>query len=344
MAKRNIIGIGGSAGSTEPLKDILRHISPDSEACVFVTTHVAGHGPRLLIDVLRRACPLPVDVAEDGAPVRPGRVVVAAADRHLLVTDDGVVLGAGPRENMARPAIDPMLRSLALTFGPRVVGVILSGALSDGAAGLDAVERCGGLAVVQDPADAQVAEMPRAAVAATHPEHIAPAATIGPLLAALAMTEAPAASLCPEDLQIEVEIAAGERTGSGPLARFADPVALTCPTCSGVLSQVRTTRPLRFRCQIGHALTADLLYAQQDEAVEQALRVALRVMEERSELVRRMAADARRQGRSAVAELYEEREREYASHAETLRKAVLIGLRGVVATAEGNADPALQTS
>ena len=167
MSNRDIIVIGGSAGATAPLKQILSRLPPDLAAAVFVVLHIPAQGIGILSTVASSAGPLPVRQAENGMKIEPGQVYLGAPDHHLLVTEDRVFLGRGPRENMVRPAIDALFRSAALYHGPRVIGVLLSGLLSDGAAGLNAIKRCGGMAVVQDPADAISDEMPRRAMEAT---------------------------------------------------------------------------------------------------------------------------------------------------------------------------------
>lgn len=330
MAKRDIIGIGGSAGSTQALKSLLGELPAGMKASVFIATHLRAGRKQYLAEVLARVCALPVKVAEADEEIRPGQVYLAAPDCHLLVIRNRVVLGKGPRENMVRPAIDPMLRSLAMTYGSRVIGVILSGALNDGASGLHAIKHCGGLAVVQSPEDAEVAEMPLAALETVEADHLATAAAIGAVLPSLAETEAPASPSCTDLVRLEVEIAAGARLGTRKLEQVAAPAALTCPQCNGVLSQMGEAHPLRYRCQIGHAVTGEMLDDEQKAAAEEALRVAWRVMEERAELVSRMGKDARRQGRTMVAELYEGRHKEYVGHAEALRKAVLAGMEPMV--------------
>ncbi|WP_376100475.1 chemotaxis protein CheB [Roseomonas sp. CCTCC AB2023176] len=217
-------------------------------------------------------------------------------------------------------------RSAAAAYGSRVIGVVLSGLLNDGAAGLEAVARCGGLALVQDPADAIADEMPRSALAAVAAGLPVPSARLGDVLSELVREPAGPRIPVPPDIRLEVDIAAGERVDSSILSRIADPAAITCPNCHGVLSTVRGSRPLRFRCQVGHALTADVVAKEQENAVDEALRVALRVVEERAELVSRMAADGRNSGRRAVAEMYEERATEYRNYAETIRRAVLLSM------------------
>jgi two-component system chemotaxis response regulator CheB len=267
-----------------------------------------------------------VSRAVDGQPVERGRVYAAVPDRHLLLVDGIMRLGDGPRENMTRPAIDPLFRSAALAYGPRTVGVVLSGLLNDGASGLSAIKACGGTAVVQHPLDAHADQMPLAALEATDVDDVAPARDIGRLLAEIARADAGKSVACPDNLALEVEIAAGARLGSEELRKIADPSPLSCPDCQGVLSEVRGGHPLRFRCQIGHAYTADVLAARTDD-VDQAMRVALRIMEERVSLVTRMAEEARSTGRNVVAELYEARAEEYSRYASVLRQAAVASLR-----------------
>jgi two-component system chemotaxis response regulator CheB len=333
MAKRDIFVVGGSAGSGAVLKTLLRGLPPTFPGAILITTHVPSNQPGYLADLLARNSSIPVRPAVHGQPIEAGCATVATPDRHLLVVNGVVHLGAGPRENMVRPAIDPMFRSAALTYGPRSVGVVLTGMMNDGAAGLAAIKRMGGTAIVQHPLDAQADQMPRAALEAVEADHTARAADLADVLTQVAAEEAGPPREPPEDLLFEVEVAAGARLGSQALRTFADPVGLTCPECQGVLSEVRGQKPLRYRCQIGHAVTAEALIAQH-EAVDEAIRIAMRVMEERVELVSRMARDARATGRTAVAELYEERAAEYTRYAATLRQAALLSRR----TSRGSPD------
>jgi two-component system chemotaxis response regulator CheB len=247
------------------------------------------------------------------------------------------MLGSGPRENMVRPSIDALFRSAALQYGPRVIGVVLSGLLSDGAAGLNAIKRCGGIAVVQDPADAIADEMPSRALEATTVDLCVPGARLGDVLSELARERAGEVLPVPPEIKLEVEIAAGERIGSDSLRRIADPAALTCPDCGGVLSTLKLGKPLRFRCQVGHAYTADVLAKEQESRVDEAMRVALRIIEERAELVTRMAEEGRQSGRRAVAEMYDARATEYREYADLIRRAVLGSLDPPAQTETGSA-------
>lgn len=327
MDLRDIVAIGGSLGSTPVLRRILSGLPADLPATVLVTTHLPSNSSGYLSGALEATSALPITEAVDGQPLERGRVYVAPPNRHLLVTNGAVLLGTGPRENMARPAIDPLFRSAALAFGPRVIGLVLTGLLNDGADGLHAIKAAGGLAVVQHPLDAEAPDMPRAALEAVEVDHVGRVGDLAGLVAGLVGTPAGPAGPPLRDLELEVEIAAGRRLGSQRLGRIARPVALTCPHCHGVLSEVTEPGPLRYRCQIGHAFTAEAVISAQEEGIEEAVRIAMRMMEERTELVGRMAREARSAGRNAIAELYEARAAEYADYAATLRRAASRGLQ-----------------
>jgi two-component system, chemotaxis family, protein-glutamate methylesterase/glutaminase len=325
VANRDIVVIGGSAGATAPLRNILSRLPADLPAAVFIVLHVPSHGIGILSTVTSAASKLQVRQAEHGLAIENGNIYLAAPDHHLLLHDGHIFLGRGPRENMVRPAIDPLFRSAAMHYGPRVIGMVLSGLLSDGAAGLNAIKSCGGIALVQDPSDATADEMPLRALETTEVDLCVPSAKLGDVLSDL-VREAPDSALPPpKELALEVAIAAGERIDSQRLMSIASPAALTCPACGGVLSVV-DGKPLRFRCQVGHAYTADALAKEQESRVDEALRVALRIIEERAELVHRMAEDGRQSGRRAVAEMYDSRAEEYRHYAEVIREAVLRSL------------------
>jgi two-component system, chemotaxis family, protein-glutamate methylesterase/glutaminase len=325
-AKRDIIAIGGSAGSGLVLRQLVEDLPGDFAGSLFISTHIPPNSPGLLHEILSSRTRIPVAQAIDGQPIEPSRVYLAAPDRHLLLVNGTIRLGEGPRENMVRPAIDPLFRSAALAYGPRAVGVVLTGMLNDGAAGLHAIKACGGTAVVQNPLDAEAEQMPLAALQAVNVDYVVSKAELGSTLTTIATSDAGPAQQASNDLLLEVQIAAGARLGSDNLRKIAIPSALSCPDCNGVLSEVRGSRPLRYRCQIGHAHTAEVL-ASQGEAVDEAIRVAMRIMEERVTLVERMALDARETGRTAVAQLYEARAVEYRGYATTLRDAAVASLR-----------------
>lgn len=309
-----------------PLKQILARLPVDLPAAIFVVLHIPEQGTGILATVARASANLPVRQAENGMAIENGQVYLAGPDHHLLLLKGRVMLGRGPRENTVRPAIDPLFRSAALHYGPRVIGVLLSGLLADGSAGLNSVKRCGGIALVQDPADAIASEMPLRALEVTTVDLCVDGGRIGDVLSDLVCEEPGRALPVPPEVRLEVEIAAGSRVDSDILSSIAAPVPLTCPSCGGVLSKLNVTYPLRFRCQVGHAYTADDLVREQEGGVDEALRVALRILEERAELVHRMATDGRDSGRAAVAEMYEKRAAEYREYADMIRRVVLRSL------------------
>jgi two-component system chemotaxis response regulator CheB len=324
MDNRDIVVVGGSSGATAPLKGLLGRLPADLPAAIFVVLHIPTRSIGMLSTVASAAGPLPALQAEDGMTIKRGNIYIAPPDHHLILVDGHIRLGRGPRENMARPAIDPLFRSAAMSYGPRVIGVVLSGLMSDGAAGLNAIKRCGGVAVVQDPDDAVADEMPRRALEAAVADLCLPSIKLGDVLSDLVRQAAGPAVPIPAEIRLEVDIAMGDRIDSNLLGKIADPAALTCPACGGVLSRMRAGNPMRYRCQVGHAYSADILAKEQEGRVDEALRVGLRIIEERAELVTRMAEEGRRTGRRAVAEMYDERAQEYRRHADTLRKAALL--------------------
>ena len=322
---QRVIAIGGSAGAIGAIKTLCDSLSPDIPAAVCIVIHVGARGRNLLADLFQKRCPIPIVTAVEGQRLEPGRAYVAAADNHLLVVDDMIRLGRGPRENLARPAIDPLLRSVGVSYGSKAIGVVLTGMLNDGAAGLADLKRCGGVTVVQNPIEAMEREMPLAALGASDVDYQTPIAELGALLKLLASEPRAPSPPPPEDVRLEVEIALGRPLGTGALNQLADPVALSCPACGGVLSQMKNAPPLRFRCQVGHGYTAEALADEQEDSVDEALRVALRIVEERAVLTQKMAQEAHSHGLRFSAASYERTSAQSRRHVETLREALQNG-------------------
>jgi two-component system chemotaxis response regulator CheB len=195
VTKHDMIAFGASAGGVEALITVLRTLPKDLPAALFVVLHIPAQSPSLLPDILNRVCPLTVLHPEDGAKIVYGHVYVAPPDHHLLVEQGHICVTRGPRENRHRPAIDPLFRSLAYAYGPRVTGVVLTGALDDGTSGLLAIKQCDGIAVVQDPGEALYPSMPQSAIDHVTVDYCLSLAEIGPLLTRLAhdpvLTEVP---------------------------------------------------------------------------------------------------------------------------------------------------------
>ena len=327
MAKRDMIVIGASAGGVEALLAIAAALPPELPASIFIVLHQPPTGTSMLPTLLSRAGPLPAAHAEDGEIVRARRIYVAPPDLHMLLADGRIRLARGPRENRHRPAADPLFRSAARYYGERTVGVILTGTLDDGAAGLLAVKRNRGIAVVQDPSDALFPGMPQNALAVTAVDHCLPLAEIGPTLVQIVIGSAEGEeAVVPgvnEDLDFENRIAQADQQAIENENRPGRPSEFGCPECGGVLWELESGQIVRFRCRVGHAYSADSLLASQTEGLEAALWSALRALEEKASLTRRLAERAQGQSQHAVARRFSEQMQAAEEHANTIRTVLL---------------------
>ena len=288
MAGHDIVVIGGSAGAVEALRQFCAGLPADFPAAIFIVIHVSPTSRSVMPELLSRAGHLPARHPKDGEAIRPGVIYVAPPDMHMLLRAGNVILRRGPHENRTRPSIDPLFRSAAVAYRSRVIGVVLSGLLDDGSAGLVAIKACGGLCVVQKPDDALWPEMPRNALAHDHVDHQATVMELPGLLGRLVREPTGNDPPIPRHLILESNIAAQEAAIVPEPAQVGRPTRFSCPQCGGVLNDVAEEGTTRFRCQIGHAFTAETLVAAQDEELERALASALRMHRERVVLFRRM--------------------------------------------------------
>jgi two-component system, chemotaxis family, protein-glutamate methylesterase/glutaminase len=296
----HVIVIGASAGGVHALIQISEMLPAPFPAPVCIVQHI-GSNPSLLPDLLRFRGNNPAVHPEDGESLAAGTLYLAPPDRHLLIDGNTIRLTHGPRENHARPAIDPLFRSAALAFGTRAIGVVLTGQMDDGSAGLKAIKQRGGRAIVQDPATAAEPEMPKSALANVDVDHCVPLEEIGPLLTRLVRKPAPKAPPEPSEALVhEVAINKGNATVE-MLEGIATPSPLTCPECGGGLWEMKETKPLRYRCHTGHAYSALSLGQSQKESTEQSLWATIRGLREREMLLRRMASIAEGTGDAAQA-------------------------------------------
>jgi two-component system chemotaxis response regulator CheB len=290
VANRDLVVVGASAGGVEALIRVVSELPADLPAAILVVLHVPADSSSNLPAILARAGPLPTAHARDGEPIEPGRILIAPPDRHLLVQDGRVRLSSGPFENLHRPAVDVLFRSAAINRDGRTIGVVLSGALDDGADGLRTIAMAGGLAVVQDPGDAVIPSMPRSAIEAARVDHVLPADEIGRRLPELLQTphgENTMDQPAKESVEQEVAISAMDASRM-PETPPGSPSVFGCPDCGGVLWEVDQQHGLRFRCRVGHAYSARSLLAAEDSGLEDALWASLRALEEQESLSRRM--------------------------------------------------------
>jgi two-component system chemotaxis response regulator CheB len=322
----DIIVIGGSGGGLEALRTLVRGLPRDLPAAVFVVLHMGARSH--LANILTQSGPLPAVPAVSGEPFHQGRIYVAVPGCHLLLHHGHVLLRRGPRENLSRPAIDPLFRSAAASFGGRVIGVILSGALADGTAGLRAIKRCGGLAVVQDPADAAVPSMPGSALRHVEVDHVCRIDDMAGLLAKLVRQPAGETPDIPLDIRLEAAIAAQELADMKVDDMLGTPSRFSCPECHGALWEIEDGSMLRFRCHVGHAFAADTVLASQGEEVDRLLGTLLRSHQERAALARRMAEHERANERHTLAGNLELRAGDYEHDVEIMKKLLRSGMVG----------------
>jgi two-component system chemotaxis response regulator CheB len=282
MFGHDIIVIGASVGGVDAIPRLLASLPADLPASVFVVLHTAPQGPGLLPEIIRKTSAMPVRHGVEGEKILHGRVYVSRPDLHLMLNGNHVRVARGPKENFHRPSIDALFRTAAESYGPRVVGVVLTGNLDDGTAGLHAVKSLGGVAIVQEPSEATAPAMPRSALRNVKVNHCLPLAKIGPLLVHLATTrDIPRSKkglppkkrfMIPKEMEKE----------------FGLPTSFVCPECDGPLWETKPGRSLQFRCHEGHAYSPDSLLADQADALERVLWSTARTFDERASLLRRL--------------------------------------------------------
>jgi two-component system, chemotaxis family, protein-glutamate methylesterase/glutaminase len=314
---RDIVVIGASAGGVEALTRLMPQFPPEFPAAICVVLHLSSTGTSVLPSILARGGRLPATVPEDGEKLDRGHVYVAPPDRHLLLAGSRVQLSAGPRENGHRPAIDPLFRSAARTYGPRVVAVVLSGTLDDGAAGARLVKERGGAVLVQSSEDALYPAMPEHAAAVTQIDGRVSATDMAARIAEL--VEEPLDPAWEERAEARDR---AERAAVAAAAKAEDgqPAELSCPECSGPLWERGEGQFVHFACRVGHVYSPESLIAEQGTSLERALWTATRGLYERADLYRRLARRAH--GKRALADRFERRASAAEEHAEAVRDAL----------------------
>jgi two-component system chemotaxis response regulator CheB len=304
---KRVVGVGASAGGVEALSMLVRSIPADIQAVILVVLHMPPDAESRLAEILGRAGLLPSSNAEHGRKLEAGRIFVAPPDRHLIVSGGDMWLVDGPRENSVRPSVDPLLRSIASTYGPRGVGLVLSGAQDDGAVGMAAIHAAGGTTIVQEPDEALAPGMPLAAMANTQVDHVLRVADIGPLLARIADSEPGSEPTAYDNPAAEID---------------EGPSDLSCPDCGGVLRMRRSSGLPYFRCRTGHGYSPESLISAQSGTLEGALYTALRVLEEQASVSGRLARQMQDRGMGHVARRFLIRQREAAERADVIRAAI----------------------
>ena len=294
MPPKKIAVIGASAGGIEALRELVAQLPAEFPAPICVVLHTAPQSPGVLDVILSRAGPLPATTARDRERLQPAHIYVTPPDCHLVVEPGRLRVTKGPRENRFRPAVDPLFRSAAQVYGPNAIGVILTGSLDDGTAGLWTLKQLGGTAIVQHPDDALFSGMPRSAMAHVHVDHAVPLASIAALLVQLTTEEAhphapPDDAAAQRLAELEVKIVTEQNPVDAGLEAVGEPSRFACPDCHGVLLQLKEGGRTRFRCHTGHAYSVESLLASISEGIDASLWVAIRALEEGALLLSGMA-------------------------------------------------------
>ena len=318
---RSVVVIGASAGGIEALRRIIPTLKPDFPAAVFIVQHLDPKFPSMLNDLLAKESSLPVRFAQDAMRFQPGAVYIAPPDYHILLEEGYVRLNHGPRINFSRPAVDPLFFSAAATYRACVVGIVLSGMLDDGAAGLAAIKRCGGVAIVQEPADASFANMPASAIAADHPDIIVSLENLTTAVTEAVYMPKEAERPVGDDIMREILYLKNPSDPAG-FDDFGELKLLSCPECGGPVREKDLDGRPRYRCHVGHTFTGKWLLAAQDQTVEESLWVAVRTFRERAHIQRKLAETEERSNRTRSAARYRNLAQESEKHAQRLLELV----------------------
>jgi two-component system, chemotaxis family, protein-glutamate methylesterase/glutaminase len=299
MSVTRVVVVGASSGGIDALTQLAAALPAEFPAAVCVVLHTSPQSPGVLDGILDRAGPLPARAVRGGERPQPGHIYVAPPDRHLVLEPNRLRLTKGPRENRFRPAIDPLFRSAAQVYGPAAVGVVLTGNLDDGTAGLWAIKQLGGVAIVQDPADAAYPAMPQSAINHVKVDHVVPLQAVAPLLArVVSVSPNQGGAVVSDRINIEMKIAKEENAIDAGVEQLGQPSSYACPECHGVLLQIEEEGRVRFRCHTGHAYSADSLLAGINEAIEDALWNTVRAIDEGARYIRHLADHLQPQDRA----------------------------------------------
>jgi two-component system chemotaxis response regulator CheB len=313
MGKRDIVVIGASAGGVQALMRVVSTLPPGFPASVFVVVHTSPSGPGMLDKILNRVDGHRARYARDGMKIEGNAIYIAPPDRHLLVEDGTIHINSGPKQNRSRPAIDALFRSAAAAYGERVIGVVLTGYLDDGSAGLAMIKKAGGVAIVQDPEDAQVSGMPEQAIQRADPDYCLSLDEIPGVLERLVGDT----SSTSQRGFMEKKRKSKRKTST----RAAKPeekkelTGLTCPDCHGAIWEVRDGSVVQFNCRVGHSYSPASMVDAHSESLERAMWAALRSLEENIALTRKLVDYSRSRRREKAADVYQQQVREKEKHA-----------------------------
>jgi two-component system chemotaxis response regulator CheB len=280
----HVIVVGASAGGLRAITDLIAAVPENLQAPVFIVQHISRMASAdIILKQLKARTTMPCFIAGHGMKIVKA-VYIAPPDHHLFLKEDHMLLLEGPAENRWRPAIDVLFRSAAVSFNSRAIGIVLSGLLDDGTSGMIAIKKCGGITIVQEPSEAEFADMPRNVLRHVDVDYRVPVNDMGYVLQDIATKPVREPAAVPEEIEIEAKV--NEQMGSAidQLRKIGTHSDFTCPDCGGNLWHVNGEKMPRYRCHTGHVYSEPLLVQKQGEVLEESLWIAIRLMEERKKL------------------------------------------------------------
>jgi two-component system chemotaxis response regulator CheB len=315
-----IIVIGASAGGRDVLCKLVAQLPHRLNAAVFIVSHLGKEGiDSFLTNQLQKCTQLHCALAADGLPIEANHIYVAPVDFHLVLKNGDMLLRKGPAENRWRPSIDVLFRSAAAHYNERVIGIILTGMLNDGTAGMQAIQRCGGTCMVQDPREAEYPGMPESVLSNTMVDYILPVADMGEAIVETIENKTLGSILVPEDIKAEAALVENTVTTIGDTDKLGKQTIFTCPDCGGGLWEMKQGEFSRYRCHIGHAYTEGDLLTKQYASLSATLWVALRMMEERRNLLHKISQDEITKNLHLLAKMHKEHAQELEAHINGLK-------------------------
>ncbi|GEO12103.1 chemotaxis protein CheB [Segetibacter aerophilus] len=320
-----VIVVGASAGGMSALSEFASQLQPGTDAAVFIVMHLSGTiVSNFLLTNLQTVTELKCEIAEEGASIKKGHIYIAPPNLHLLVKKGEVILGSGPEENRWRPSIDVLFRSAAVAYSTRVIGIVLTGLLDDGTTGMLAIKRSGGTCIVQDPNEAEYPDMPLSVLGNMEVNYCIPLSQMGEVILSITQTT-PEEIAAPDDVIIESQIAERVVVDYDHVKKLGEKSLYACPDCGGGLWDITKAtdgqnKVVRYRCHIGHSYSEKDLVIKQGEVFEATLWTALRIMEERRNLLKKMADDHAKRGLSSVAKSYKDKTEAIQVHVDKLKE------------------------
>ncbi|MGY5850646.1 chemotaxis protein CheB [Salegentibacter sp. F14] len=317
---RNLIVIGASAGGLPAVNHVIARLSKEMDIVVVVVIHVSRKSnSQHIAHNFERNSGLICGVAEDGIPLQKGHLYVAPPEHQLMVKNDRIILNQGPHENKYRPSIDVLFRSAAANYGHRTIGLILTGLFEDGTSGMDAIQRCGGLCIIQDPKEAQFSDMPQSVLNKIKVDYQARLEDIPDIFEKILNRPLPPEKPVPTEIQIEAQITEKVMTDINNMKKIADRSDFTCPDCGGGLWAIKKDPLNRYRCHTGHVFTEKKLNELQDMNIEESIWVSLRMLEEKENLILLMAKRENSEGGQELSSFHEDRLADVRKHIDRLK-------------------------